>query len=109
MVPSDKQLAACKRYMRVDNADDDSVIADLYISNLEYLAGAGIFRTADNAGRFDLVVNRMTLYYYDHRDAAVSEASLPGDLRPWINQLKMESEVQAAAEKVREMYERDCY
>ena len=109
MIPSEKQLAVCKRYMNVDHNDDDSLIADIYQTCQEYLAGAGVFRTADNAGRYDLTVHRMTLYFYDHRDAASSEENLPAGLRPLINQLKQDAEVLEAAEKVREMYERVCY
>ena len=109
MIPSEKQLAVCKRYMNVDHNDDDSLIADIYQSCQEYLAGAGVFRTVDNAGRYDLTVHRMTLYFYDHRDAACSEENLPAGLRPLINQLKQDAEVLEAAEKVREMYERVFY
>ncbi|MDO5411923.1 MAG: head-tail connector protein [bacterium] len=109
MIPSEKQLAVCKRYMNVDHNDDDSLIADIYQTCQEYLAGAGVFRTVDNAGRYDLTVHRMTLYFYDHRDAACSEENLPAGLRPLINQLKQDAEVLEAAEKVREMYERVCY
>ena len=109
MIPSEKQLAVCKQYMNVDHNDDDSLIADIYQSCQEYLAGTGVFRTADNAGRYDLTVHRMTLYFYDHRDAASSEENLPAGLRPLINQLKQDAEVLEAAEKVREMYERVCY
>lgn len=100
MDPTEKQLADCKLYMRVDNTDEDELISGLYRAAQEYLARSGIYCTADTASSYALAVHSLTLHYYDHRDAVGSEAGIPVGLRPIINQLKLESEVQAAAGRV---------
>ena len=95
---STDRLAACKAYMRVDGDEEDTLIALLLAGAVEYLTGAGIYRTADNAARYDLVVHGLTLYHYDHRDAVGAEAEMPRGLRPVINQLKLDAEAQSAAD-----------
>lgn len=100
MAPTERQLADCKLYMRVDGADEDELISDLYRAAQEYLARAGICCTEDNASSYALAVHSLTLHYYDHRDAVGTEAGIPVGLRPIINQLKLEAEVQAAAWRV---------
>lgn len=95
---STDRLAACKAYMRVDGDEEDTLIASLLAGAVEYLTGAGIYRTADNAARYDLVAHGMTLYHYDHRDAVGTEAEMPRGLRPVINQLKLDAEAQSAAD-----------
>ena len=91
-------LAACKAYMRVDGDEEDTLITSLLAGALEYLTAAGIFRTADNSARYDIVAFGLTLYYYDHRDAVGTEAEMPRGLRPVITQLKLDAAVQTAAD-----------
>lgn len=95
---SAERLAACKAYMRVDGDAEDTLIASLLTGAEEYLTGAGIYRTADNAARYDIVVHGLTLYYYDHRDAVGTEAEMPRGLRPVINQLKLDAQAQTMAD-----------
>ncbi len=92
-------LDACKLYMRIDGTEEDTLIEALYCAAQEYLSGAGIRRTGDNASRYDLAVNSLTLFYYDHRDAVGSEACLPVGLRPIITQLKLEATAFQAADQ----------
>lgn len=100
MAPTEKQLDDCKLYMRVDSTDEDELIAGLYRAAQEYLARAGIYCTEGNASSYALAVHSLTLHYYDHRDAFGTDAGIPVGLRPIINQLKLEAEVQDAAGRV---------
>lgn len=96
-----ERLASLKNYMRVDGDTDDALIEELYAANVEYLAGAGVYRTADNAARFDNTINSLTLYDYDHRnDINATAASMPQGARRVLNQLKLESQAAAAATEV---------
>lgn len=95
----DDRLAACKAYMRVDGEAEDALITALLDAATEYLTGAGIYRTADNAARYDLAAQGLALYYYDHRDAVGTEAEMPRGLRPLIAQLKLEAAALAAADR----------
>lgn len=96
------RLAAYKAYMRVDGEADDALISFFISAAAEYLTGAGIYRTADNAARYDLALSALTLYYYDHRDAVGTEAEIPRGLRPVINQLKLDAEAQTVADSYEE-------
>ena len=95
MVTQDR-LAACKRYARIDECDDETVL-DLMDMAIEYLAGAGIPEPIEWGKRYALAVNAMTLHYYDHRDDQDAQAAHPQALRVLINQLKLEALVGAVA------------
>lgn len=97
-----ESLAAVKAYMRVDGNEDDALISSFFAAAVEYLTSSGVYRTADNSARYDLVVQGMTLYWYDHRDAVGTEAEMPKGLRPVINQLKRDAEAQAVADSYEE-------
>lgn len=99
MPAANEQLDACKLYMRVDGTEEDALIEALHCAAQEYLRGAGIHRTGDNYRRYDLAVNGLTLYYYDHRDAVGAEACLPVGMRPIITQLKLEAEAFRSADQ----------
>ena len=91
-MPTDRdRLDACKLYMRIDGTEEDTLIESLLCAAQEYLSGAGIHRTGDNVQRYDLAINSLALFYYDHRDAVGTEACLPIGLRPIITQLKLEA------------------
>lgn len=95
---SSERLAALKNYMRIDGDADDALIAELYSAAVEYLTAAGVYRTADNAARYDLAVNSLTLYDYDHRnDTNAASAPMPQGARRLVNQLKGDATAQAAA------------
>lgn len=89
MAVSDKQLAAVKRYMRVDGDDDDAVIGALLEAAILYLRDAGIDEPAEESALYNLATWGLTLHYYDHRDAVGTEAALPLGIRPIITQLKL--------------------
>lgn len=83
------ELAAVKRYMRIDGTEDDAVIEALYNAAVLYLKHSGIGDPTSDPALYNLAVWSLTLHYYDHRDAVGNEASFPIGLRPIINQLKM--------------------
>lgn len=83
------RLEACKKYMRVDGAEEDDVILALMAAAREYLRKAGITPERSPAAQYDLALWGLTLHYYDHREAVGSEAPFPVGLRPVITQLKL--------------------
>lgn len=89
MVPDAAALEAVKRYMRVEGAEDDGVIAALYAAAVLYLQNAGIAPPAQENALYNLALWSLTLYYYDHRDDVGGESSFPAGLRPVLNQLKL--------------------
>lgn len=95
---TEAQLKACKAYMRVDGDFEDALISALYSAATEYLTGAGIARTTENANMYDLAAQALALHYYDHRDAVGTEAVMPQGIRPIITQLKIAAQAQRAAE-----------
>ncbi len=83
------QLAAVKAYMKVDDDcgdQEDALIWALYLAAKVYL---GVPEPQEPNPLYDLAVWRLTLHYYDHRDAVGNEADFPAGLRPIINSLKM--------------------
>ena len=98
MAVSDKQLAAVKRYMRVDGDDDDAVIGALLEAAILYLHDAGIDEPAEESALYNLATWGLTLHYYDHRDDVGGEASFPAGLRPIITQLKLTGPFQDASQ-----------
>lgn len=96
------RLERCKLYMRIDGSEEDTLITALMGSAEEYLTGAGILPSPDNARRYELALFALTLYYYDHRDAVGSEAAMPKGIRPVLTQLKLESAANRAAERAGE-------
>lgn len=87
---SPEELAAAKRYMRVDGDEDDEIISALYEAAVIYLRNAGIDERYESLPLYNLCVWALTLHYYDHRDAVGTEAPFPIGLRPILNQLKLE-------------------
>ena len=84
-------VAACMAYMQKtagEDPADDVLVQTLMTAAAEYLKGAGIYRTAETASRYDLCLWGLTLHWYDHRDSVGSELSIPANLRPLMNQLK---------------------
>lgn len=92
------KLAACKSYMRVEGSDEDAVIEALYEAAQLYLENAGVREPETYSALYSLAVWSLTLHYYDHRDAVGSEAGIPTQLRPIIDQLKLVAEAGSAAE-----------
>jgi len=82
-------LMACKKYMRVDDDEDDEEILGLMDAAAAYLANAGIPEPEPPTPLYSLALNSLTLHYYDHRDEIGAAAPLPIGLRPIINQLKL--------------------
>lgn len=89
MAPRKTRLEACKRYMRVDGGDEDEVILALMAAAERYPRGAGIVPGRGRSELYDLALWRLTLHYYDRRDAVGNEAAFPVGLRPVITQLKL--------------------
>ena len=83
------KLEACKKYMRVEGADEDDVIAALMGAAEVYLWGAGILPEWSPPALYNLALWGLTLHYYDHREAVGNESAFPIGLRPVINQLKL--------------------
>lgn len=83
----EEQLKAVKAYMKEDRDDqeNDALIWALYQAAKLYL---GVPEPQEANPLYDLAVWRLTLHYYDHRDAVGNEADFPAGLRPIINQLK---------------------
>ena len=90
------RLEACRRYARIDECDDDTVL-ELMGMAVEYLNGAGIPEPGEWSKRYALAINALTLHYYDHRDDLSAATAHPAALRVIINQLKLEAAVEAAA------------
>lgn len=87
MAKEEEQLKAVKAYMKEDRDDpeNDALIWALYQAAKLYL---GVPEPKEANPLYDLAVWRLTLHYYDHRDAVGNEADFPAGLRPIINQLK---------------------
>lgn len=83
-----EDLSAVKRYMRVDDDEDDDIISMMYEAAEIYLDdGCGAKPgTADSL--YILALWSLTLHYYENRNSIGNEASFPVGLRPIINQLK---------------------
>ena len=94
MKVSKAQLAAVKSYMRIDGSEDDAVIKALYIAAVLYLKNAGIEEPSGDSALYDLVVWRLTLHYYDHRDSVSNKDDFPIGLRAKINQLKLMGDIE---------------
>lgn len=88
----EEQLKAVKAYMKEDRDDpeNDDLIWALYQAAKLYL---GVREPKEPNPLYDLAVWRLTLHYYDHRDAVGNEADFPAGLRPIINRLKADDEV----------------
>lgn len=88
----EEQLKAVKAYMKEDRDDpeNDDLIWALYQAAKLYL---GVREPKEPNPLYNLAVWRLTLHYYDHRDAVGNEADFPAGLRPIINRLKADDEV----------------
>lgn len=80
-----ENLAAVKRYMKIEHDDEDELIWALYQAAKLYL---GVREPKEENSLYNLALWRLTLHYYDHRDSVGNEANFPVGLRPIINQLK---------------------
>lgn len=87
---AEQRLAACKKYMKVDYADDDELICGFIDMADEYLAGAGCVR-AVSPSMYDIICYAMTLNLYDGRadDAQQAAESVPKIARQFLTQLKL--------------------
>ena len=89
---SKEQLDNLLLYMHINPEDLDEsdleFVQTIYASKLRYLDAAGAVRTDENAEQFDMLVNAMVLFTYDHREDNAPE---PLAIRQNINQLKMTS------------------
>lgn len=83
------ELAAVKRYMRIEGTDEDSVIKPLLAAAKLYLKNAGVEAPTADADLYNLAVWSLTNHYYDHRDDVGSEPGIPQGLRPILTQLKL--------------------
>lgn len=93
----EKRLERLYAYMRLTPQEDPLTVENCYDAARAYLKTAGVEDPLDSlpegaelpeAGQYDLAVNSLALYYYDHRDDVGTEAPLPVGLRPIVNQLK---------------------
>lgn len=94
MTVNKEKLTAVKAYMRIDGSEDDAIIKALYSAAVLYLKNTGIEAMSADPSLYNLAVWRLTLHYYDHRDAVGNEADFPAGLRPIINQLKLMGDVE---------------
>lgn len=88
-----EKLEAVKGYMKVDadcGEDEDALIWALFLAAKVYL---GVAEPEEPNPLYDLAVWRLTLHYYDHRDAVGNEADFPAGLRPIINRLKVDDTI----------------
>lgn len=95
----EERLDACKRYMKVDYAEDDELICGFMDMADEYLAGAGCVREASPA-MYDIICYAMTLNLYDGRasDAQQAAESVPKIARQFLTQLKLRCNYGGAAD-----------
>ncbi len=93
----EKRIQAARLYMRHDNDRELPVVEGCFDAACAYLKKAGIADPRDvpmpngtepDTSQYDLAVNSLTLYYFDHRDDVGAEAPFPVGLRAIINQLK---------------------
>ena len=93
----EEQLKAVMAYMKEETNDEDTkkLIWSLYLAAKTYL---GVREPKEPNPLYDLAVWRLTLHYYDHRDAVGNEADFPAGLRPIINRLKADDVVPPGAE-----------
>ena len=91
------QLKAVMAYMKEENNDEETktLIWSLYLAAMIYL---GVREPKEPNPLYNLAVWRLTLHYYDHRDAVGNEADFPAGLRPIINRLKADDVVPPGAE-----------
>lgn len=94
MAVSKEKLTTVKAYMRIDGSEDDAIIEALYSAAVLYLKNAGIEEPSGDSSLYDLVVWRLTLYYYDHRDGVSNKDDYPIGLRAKINQLKLMGDIE---------------
>lgn len=95
----EERLDACKRYMKVDYAEDDELICGFMDMADEYLAGAGCVREA-SPSMYDIICYAMTLNLYDGRasDAQQAAESVPKIARQFLTQLKLRCNYGGAAD-----------
>ena len=88
----EEQLKAVKVYMKEDANDEETnaLIWALYLAAKIYL---GVPEPKEPNPLYDLAVWRLTLHYYDKRNAVGSEGDFPAGLRPIINRLKADDEI----------------
>lgn len=88
------ELAAAKRYMRVDDQEDDEMVTALVLAARGYLARAGVSLPApecDRRAQYDLVCHAMALSGYDQRDPVITGTIVSENpqLRRMLTQLKL--------------------
>lgn len=76
-----------KSYLRIDENDEDNDILDLISSSEEYLFNTGVTVSYESK-LYTLVVKRLTLYWYEHRDEIGSDENISHGLNSMITQLK---------------------
>lgn len=94
-----EELAAVKRYMQIapDDTGDDALITALYGAATDYLTVSGVPPPASApSARYNLALWGLVLHWFDHREGGETPA-FPPQLRPLINQLKLEAMTDAAA------------
>ena len=87
---AEERLAACKKYMKVDYAEDDALICGFMDMADGYLTGAGCVREVCPA-MYDNICYAMVLNLYDGRadDAQQAAESVPKIVRQFFTQLKL--------------------
>lgn len=91
---SEAELAAAKRYMRVDGTEDDDVVCLCVLGARDYLLVAGVSLPEAGTSRrnqYDLVCHALALGSYDQRDALIVDGvgRENPQLRRMITQLKL--------------------
>lgn len=88
------EVAACMRYMRVEDAEEEPAVLECLLSAREYLAGAGVAVPPEGTGRrrlYDTAAHALALDYYEQRGGVLDRASVTDNpaFRRTLNQLKL--------------------
>lgn len=88
------ELAACMRYMRVEDTEEEPAVLAVLLSAREYLAGAGVAVPAAGSSRrslYDTAAHALALDYYEQRGGVLERASVTDNpaFRRTLNQLKL--------------------
>lgn len=84
-----EQIAAAKRYARIEHDEDDDFVEELWDTAVEYLRSANVVDGPNNHSRFRLAVKAMVAYWYDHREEVGNVENMPA--RSIVNQMKLDA------------------
>lgn len=93
MALTPEELAAAKRYMRVDTDADDALVTQCVLAARDYLSKAGVTIPEEGKPRralYDMACHAIALSTYDQRELTVAGTLTENpSLRRIINQLKL--------------------